>query len=164
MAFTILSVDDIRRGLEYLPQELYDEIYNFTFTFTDPSGPLDLRDIAKVRADLKLLRVSSATRELYASKCYNRSVIIEVKNPSSYHGARKWLKSLPRKHLALLQTINLIASPSSTVRIERSQLALVNRHRFLTAWIRCCKMAAVEDFGPALTAKLFLEVEGKVYG
>lgn len=160
-ALTHLSVEDIRRGLKSLPQELYDEIYRFTFT--KPSGPLDLRNAAKVRSDLKLLHISSEIRELYASAYYSRRVIFRVDNKTGGNRFRLWLKSLPSKHRALLPELRFKASTSFSVDTGLICTTASGQDRYFFRWIKAIRTVLATEFGATLTSRSSLKVKGKVY-
>lgn len=84
-----ISAQGLRRGLETLPQELYDEIYNLTFSATPAARDLRVRGTAETRQNFKLLQVSSASRAVFAS-----SYVCKPKR--GRHGA--CLKTSPSSH------------------------------------------------------------------
>lgn len=63
------SVESLRKGLNSLPQELWDQIYGEVFTA--PRGIRDFSDNVAVRRDLNPMQVSRSTREQYEATYYD---------------------------------------------------------------------------------------------
>lgn len=160
MAETTPSVDDLRRGLESLPQELYDQILKATFTAD--LEPRDLRNLEAMRQNLKFLHISSSTRALYATTYYGSGAVFEF---AQDHGAPRalklWLRSLPVSHRDLLGQVHIVWDGSAIARwitvlgYERDEFCLD-----LAQSIKSC----LPDVSPAVAAKVFLRADGKLYG
>lgn len=92
------SAGSLRAALENLPQELYDEIYNFVFT--EPPGIRNFNSPA-LMISMNLLQISRSTRKQYAASFYSAEFECE------YMGYRFifWLLGLPRKHVKYISKI-----------------------------------------------------------
>lgn len=126
----VLDVEDIRRGLDKLPQELYDQIY--IATFTAPTGtycPILPRHTAYFqgnryerfranvnRNDLKLLHISRESRDIFARSYYGpgSTFLFPMLSISdiSIHGTLndafiEWLEMLPSEHRGMLPRVLL---------------------------------------------------------
>ncbi|CZT19487.1 uncharacterized protein RCC_05338 [Ramularia collo-cygni] len=95
-----LTADQLRAGLETLPQELFDSIGEYTFTAQPGTRSISTKSgRATHRAHLKLLQVDSATRNLYAQSYYGQGAIIRLMTDDNV----SWLNSLSAGHAALLR-------------------------------------------------------------
>lgn len=87
-----------------LPQELFDKIYAFTFTCDD-------------REDIRIDEDYSPPATLQVDRATRRALARDYYSEKHFHATntiilRKWLCSLPRKHLELLKDVELgIAAP-----------------------------------------------------
>lgn len=113
---TVLSSGEIRRGLESLPQALYDMVYEHVFTappgdrfITDPK--LRMQDEGRagldVRKATRLLHVSTASRNLYATTFYGPNAVLKVhtRKIGANIMVRNWLQSIPEEHRHRLNVI-----------------------------------------------------------
>lgn len=157
MAEPSFSPDDLRRGLETLPQELYDMIY--FATFAAPPKFRDLLDIVEVRHNLKLLQISSTTRKLYAEGYYGHNAPFKIYGDIPIE-VKDWLRSLPEPHRALLHRIHIVPrAPYAPLWPET-----VRQKKFiLSARTRGCRLSVQNEFGEALAAKVFTEYKGMLY-
>lgn len=175
---SVLGVDSIRRGLESLPQEIYDQIYKTVFTA--PTGtycPIRRNgaDSDRARAhlatitgedynrnDLKLFHIDHASRELYAKTYYGEgstfmfSIKVYYPNGNSFINTphKSWFHSIIRGHPKVLPKI--IVAPQSTV--EWADNPIENN------WLMRAYLLEESGFGLANVAKVFFWHEGKSYG
>lgn len=163
---TPLNSQELRRGLESLPQELWSEIYKIVFTAPHDalciSESLSNKPIipSSLRSGMNLLHVSTASRALYAKTFYGRDAVLSAQYVTSTTALlRDWLVMLPKAHRTLLGKIVLapesnkesvvegeIPCPTFTCPIIRAQLAMIPRENH-----------------DELAAKLFLRLEGNFY-
>ncbi|KAF7193282.1 hypothetical protein HII31_05376 [Pseudocercospora fuligena] len=119
-----MSPEQLRSGLESLPQEIYDEIYDLTFTAE--AGVRDLGAVVRRygededeffctrtltpklffgRDSSKLLRVDQRSRAKFAASYYGGpNTIFLARNP---HAAATWLSSVDPKHRDLVSRMHL---------------------------------------------------------
>lgn len=117
------EIDRLCRGMQSLPQELYDIIWNDVFTA--PAGfryivdtgartgyyQLDRIKGLDVRRSLHLLHVCSTSREFYAQSYYGPDAIFEVHGCELFGDVKllqTWLKSLSGSHRARLHLVNVV--------------------------------------------------------
>lgn len=152
-----LDADSIRRALESLPQEIYDQIY--VAVFTAPAG------IRKINLDMStetmkqassLLQVSSASRSIFAKSYYGCSDIIVQGYKSSQH-LQRWIKSLSKADHTLLQRV-VVLSYSTDWRywdggdcIRRTHAERVSRMRNCLSWV-----------GARFAEKVFFTIDWKM--
>ena len=92
---------DLARRVQDLPGELYNIIYEYTFTV----GPGE-RKISKTYQPPSLLTVDRASRKLFAKSYYGSSGSSFVHNRNGTKEVLiRWLRSLPRRHLRLLNEV-----------------------------------------------------------
>lgn len=102
----IMTAEDLRVRLETLPQELYDEIYDITFTAEHGMRPIGTKPgLALHRAHLKFLQIDPASRTSYAKSYYGKGASFRMLNGVLID----WLKSLPSAHRVLLQDVVLVS-------------------------------------------------------
>lgn len=99
------SIDMLGHLMQSLPQELYDTIYDLTFTF----------DIGEVIIDSTYrtpsrLRVDRNSRELFAKQYYRDNTF--YCHERNTNALVSWLQSLPHVHIAYIQRIHYDISPS----------------------------------------------------
>lgn len=93
------QMDRLPELVQTLPQELYDNIYDLTFTPTSR-----WRYIRHDYKPPKLLSVDRASRALFATRYYGERAVFCIVPFSHGHGA-KWLASLPQAHLYFTRRI-----------------------------------------------------------
>lgn len=100
------EVDKLRAGLETLPQELYDMIYNAVFTAAPGFRNLSKHHKKTYRRDFNLLHVSHHSRALFASSYYGNQSRFHFVHWMHYsHDTvrpHSWLAMLPGAHRALV--------------------------------------------------------------
>lgn len=90
------SAAQLRAGLERLPQELRDIIFNYTFTSGKAIGTISY-DYRPPR----LLQVNRSSRQMYARSYYGGG-LFRIHERDSMMACLKWLSSLPQAHLDML--------------------------------------------------------------
>lgn len=107
MAYQPLPAAEIRNGLTFFPQEIFDQIYDYVFTA--PSGTRNLSDTAQVRRDYNLLHIDKTTRAMFA-KSYYSTVFEMLADPHDGTGKilLSWLRILPEAHRVLVQKVIFI--------------------------------------------------------
>lgn len=102
------SSGELRRGLESLPQELYDQIYKDVFTASPKVRHVGtITTFGRIKfatEDLNPLHISQATRSLYAKTFYGHDAGFEVHLRKTWsEDVLKWLSILPHSHIRLLR-------------------------------------------------------------
>lgn len=117
------EIDGLCRGMQSLPQELYDIIWKEVFTvpaglrfivdtgaYTEYYGPDRIKGL-DVRRSLHLLHVCSTSREVYAQSYYGPDAIFEVYGcevSSDVKVLRNWLGLLTGSHRARLHLVKVV--------------------------------------------------------
>lgn len=171
----ILDADTIRRELESLPQEIYDQIYKEVFTAPagkycvirknqtqeDRAHLIGIAGEDYVPNDLKLLHISRPSRELYAKTYYGKGSEFLFSIPRfasyNYHWTntryQSWLMMLPRAHYELVPKIIMVPKTVATKAWNPVQNIWTVRKHLLQ-----------DGHGLENTANVFLWTDGKVYG
>lgn len=96
------SSAELRARLEFLPQELYDHVWELTFTAEPGMRDVDTKPgRAAHRGHLKLLQIDSASRAHYAASYYGAGASFRFIMGSRF----SWLNSLSIAHSSLLRDI-----------------------------------------------------------
>lgn len=153
---TTLDSEQLRHGLESLPQELYDQIYNAVFTARPGVRQIDGL-LGTFRRDMKFLHVSSATRALYAKTYYGQGATFEVHGRFAWaqDELQQWLYLLPPDHRALLQRVTVV---------ERTARYSTMSKQWLLAFMRTVMKEIDSKGNERLGAKLFMKVGNTILG
>ena len=95
-----IAANDISERVQDLPQELYDIIYQYTFTAE--FGEVEINADYKTP---KLLAVDRASRHLYAKSHYRGRTFCIAHLSNDHRDLFRWLKSLPSDHQAMIREI-----------------------------------------------------------
>lgn len=154
------DADELRLGLESLPQELYDQIYNAVFTAPPGERNLSKRNKCNNIAEgLKLLQISHATREKYAASYFGDGGEFLIED--CWVGASMfvaWLRSIAAAHRALLWKIIIVCECCRPPDVPSGEDALEDIKMDLRRMIHD---TAARD---ALLKKVFVKVDGTLYG
>lgn len=166
-----LDSDALRKGMESLPQEICNLIYDEVFT-----APRGVRKVfgtleitpkillhgatihTHVKEHLHLLHVSRASRELFAKTFYDARFIvhhiIESPRPQNLAPFISWLKVLPAAHRDLIREI-ISYETARTPRVSPTKYnARIKRMYFMHNGIECGKVISTQ-VGKNVTAKVF---------
>lgn len=149
---------DLKQRLEDLPRELYEYIYELTFTSdTKP------RSIWEGYHPPSTLQVSHETRRSFARQFYHgRDDALFF--CWDHEKCLRWLLSLPREHVALLREVRCATQPTSwlldcvnyTAKTQRSHILqqLYKRGVFLDAKVLYFQICPEEGANSVWTNKL----------
>jgi hypothetical protein len=99
-------INDLQERLAGLPQELFEYIYDLTFTSDER-----IQSIYEGYRPPSILQVDRSTRETFAETFYGREDAIFF--CWDHEKCLKWLLSLPREHVAMLHHVRCATEPSS---------------------------------------------------
>lgn len=120
----ILTADELARGLQTLPSELYNIIYDLTFTTTPNNQPHRIDKTYKPPTTLQIDRASrsQAAQSFYTNITFNLPVKAGLNEPDDailVNGrlvdpvndtlAHSWLLSLTPEHLRLLRKVRVVS-------------------------------------------------------
>lgn len=107
-----VNMADLRKLMELLPPELWQKIYDETFT-VEPAA----RDILDFKTHRNLLQVDTISRLLYASQYYGCGSSFEVWNGDSLW---LWIKATDGYHRMLIKDVVMVRKkrPGSKIRSE----------------------------------------------
>lgn len=160
---TSLSSQELCRGLESLPQELYDIIYKEVFTappgvrynkYIASRTSLNWHQISAPQRHLKFFQVSRASRELYAKTYYGPGAIFRIDSCRAFgvDDVRIWLDSIPKGHLVYLHRVVLCGASMQGWFLSDE------------AYLGCLRTYVGILFGAEVAAKMVMEVEGGLVG
>ncbi len=101
--------------VQALPSELYNEVYQLTFT-----AKREIRQIDKSWKPPRLLQVNHHSRELFASSYYGEKSIIEIHK----YLAHRWIKTLTQTHASHLREVRLGRQNFEIIAGRRSRSSL----------------------------------------
>lgn len=106
----IPEADELQVRLDSLPQELYDQIFDAVFTAAPGERILSKRNKCSIIAEgLKLLRISRATREKYATTYFGHGAEFVLERCAVQQWVHEnWYKSLAPAHMSLLQKVTVV--------------------------------------------------------
>jgi len=108
-------MSDLPKLVQALPTELFDQIYENTFTHEQSTQVIN-----KAYKPSHLLQVDRASRSLFAISYYGRT-LYTTDDPYERWTINKqpeccmWLKSLPAEHLNMIREIHLLSTERGTV-------------------------------------------------
>ncbi len=91
---------ELATRLQNLPTDLYNEIYQLTFTA--PSEP-ETRKIDQTTQPSHLLNVSQNSREIYAESYFGKNSPFYI----NMYGAKRWVQALQPSHAAKIKEIRI---------------------------------------------------------
>lgn len=170
-----LSLDNLRRSMNTLPQELWDSIYDHVFTA--PPGVRILQrtafayskhllldgPVTHVSDHLHLLHVSNHSRELYARTYYAARFVTLFIGSFSRKGCRRysysdrlarWLESIPEAHRSLIREI--IIEDDQVPEAVCSEVDSVLEYRSLCGQAWTCYLELSRRVGNEAAMKVFL--------
>lgn len=155
----------VRARLDKLPQELYDKIYDFTFSaepgnryldcFVDPSyrpSKDGMRPLFQKPDSIHLLHVDRASRKQFARSYYGGSGAVfispwiskSVISGPPHDTCHIWLSSLPKDHRAMIRDVRIVLPD----RVEPpSYREFQVRRRCLEIRRRILRLDYTADFG-----------------
>ncbi|CAK3924817.1 Hypothetical predicted protein [Lecanosticta acicola] len=106
------QVPTLRERLEKLPQELYNEIYNWTFTANTRNRDIDRgRQETFIAPDSgTLLQVDHLSRQQFAASYYGGEHVVFVAHDSNANVGswRRWLQTVPAEHRHMIRELRII--------------------------------------------------------
>lgn len=101
-----MSIDDLAAAVQSLPSELFDEIYDLTFTFDSKTCCVESRTYKPPSA----IQVDRKSRSKAAKSYYNNTVFTFSTKGYDFEDdadGKSWLASLPEDHVKALREIHL---------------------------------------------------------